>query len=283
MGDDKIGSTEGPGPMSPHRVARPSLVDFVVCGVLRLCFRRYEASEVQSRSQNYVPPEHDWGSVKDDVISTAIDTGWRQAERDSARQATVDDKVKWLFALIVVVATFTAGMVGAHPATPILVISLIALAIHLVAGFLTVWYFGVKSYGAAQVNTKMLLAPTQSRAKQVLLCEIMRSSAFNSARCSFDTDVYRAALRLVAVGVVAMLTAFSLTVIFPSTNELVDPLLRLRGDPVLIRDLTGPAGPPGERGARGETGLQGPEGRIGPAGPQGPEGPPGECPCASTP
>ncbi len=267
-GGQEVPSDIGVAVIPPPR--KPTLLDHCVHRLMRMCFRSYEAEEVRDRRQHN---ETEPMALGKKVLDASLDVAWKMSDRDTARQHTVDEKVKWLFALVVVVATFTAGMVTLNSSTPVLVAGVVALLLLCLSGSLTVWYFGVKAHADVRVDEDLLAAANADVAKVVLLGKLIRTSGFNTARCNFDADVYRSALRLAAVGSLAVVVTVLARLAVPPEDDV---LARLRGDPDLIRELRGPQGP---AGADGWQGPLGPAGAVGPKGDQGPAGPPGSCDC----
>lgn len=248
----------------------------LVHGILRMCWIECSVDEVADRKQDHTPPAP-VGQLDTRVLETALDVAWRVNERDAARQSAVDEKVKWLFALIVIVGTFTAGFVEFKSSKYVLTFGAASIAILSVAGFLTVWYFGVKKSASASLEAPGLLtAPEGEQAKHRLLEHLRTVSAFNGARTRFDVDVYRAALRLVAVGTLAVILTFVARMLAPENDDIV---AKLRGDPDLLRELRGPQGERGRAGKQGPPGEDGSDGVAGPAGPKGDQGAAGVCNC----
>jgi len=241
-----------------------------------MCWIECSVDEVADRKQDHTPPAP-VGQLDTRVLETALDVAWRVNERDAARQSAVDEKVKWLFALIVIVGTFTAGFVEFKSSKYVLTFGAASIAILSVAGFLTVWYFGVKKSASASLEAPGLLtAPEGEQAKHRLLEHLRTVSAFNGARTRFDVDVYRAALRLVAVGTLAVILTFVARMLAPENDDIV---AKLRGDPDLLRELRGPQGERGRAGKQGPPGEDGSDGVAGPAGPKGDQGAAGVCNC----
>jgi hypothetical protein len=248
---------------------------------MRMCFCPYDAEEVRARQQKYRPPDQPGEASTPEGIAAALEVAWKRSERDIARQQTVDDKIKWLFAFIVVVATFTAGMVSLDSSKPVLVVGVVALLLLALSAFLTVWYFGLKNHYAVAV-TDTLLCANANDAKKEVLHQLARGSAFNDARCRFDADVYRTALRLVSVGLVAVVLTVVARLFAPTPD---DTIAKLRGDKALMNDLRGPQGPegkPGQPGPTGPPGTSGNDGSAGSAGQKGDPGPPGACSCTES-
>jgi hypothetical protein len=246
--------------------------------ILRMCFIECSVQEVADRKQEHTPPTPA-DRLDTKVLETALDVAWRVNDQDAARQSAVDEKVKWLFALIVIVGTFTAGVVELDSSKYVLASGAAAVAVLSVAGWLTVWYFGVKNSANASLESSGLLNAPEAEAKQQVLDHLRRVSAFNGARTRFDVDVYRASLRLVAIGALAVIFTFGAR-LFTEQDDLA---AKLRGDPKLLRELRGPQGDPGKDGADGKDGppgKDGQEGAMGPAGPKGDSGPAGTCNCS---
>lgn len=237
--------------------------------ILRLCRVDYSLKEVQDRKQDHSVPDPPDG-LESDVLEIALDCAWRVNEQDLARQSVIDEKVKWLFALIVIVETFTTGVVTWDSSTLVLVFGLPSILIFVMAGFLTVWYFGVKSIGSLSLDSARLLsAADKAQARHGLLQHLRRISAFNAARTRFDVDIYRAALRLVAIGVVVVVMTLLVRVFAPPEDDVVS---KLRANPDLLRELRGPQGEPGKVGEKGPPGETGKAGDVGPAGARGEPG-----------
>lgn len=162
-----------------------------------------------------------------------------------------------------ILSTFVTGMFASAPSVPLLISGTIALVTLLAAGFLAVWYFGVKAHDYPEVG-KVLAATNANEAKVALLNDLAGVAEFNRKRCSFDVEVYLAIMRIVSVGVIAAIASVAVRFTAPPGDAVVT---RLRGDKNLIRELRGPQGATGSNGAQG------------PAGPKGEPGASGTCPC----
>lgn len=251
-----------------------SIRSWLLFCLLRLCGIECARREVESRryfSGDFkcplLPDEHE-------RLKQILDTAKNMAAESSNRYNIVELKARFLMALCGALVAVSALFLGKSPSVLMTASMLVML---LLAFYLLMEFYAVNTLYRMDVDDSYAGPENGEGQTKLLIKDTLYVVHHNSLVIDFQADLFRAARRVVFVG---LIVAAVLGVIASFQREGIEKQLiqELRANPDLLNELTGPKGDRGERGeqgSEGKPGLPGPEGKPGPKGDTGPAGPPG--------
>jgi hypothetical protein len=258
------------------------IFDYIQWLFLRLVFIKCDVADVRRFSYDYPPnPSLDPGTRPS---TSQLDLAKNLYAEENARATSVFDKAKTvltlagiLFSVVLAVSVQRPLVMEGWSLLPVIV-SLVLLLLTL---FLLTVLLSVRTHSRPSLDTDVLQNDATAHERAILI-SYWTATNRNAATNSFLVDVYKATQRYLIVSLVMMSVAWAVS--FARHGNPKEHLVNeLRGDPALIRLLTGPPGSPGVQGPTGPEGRQGQVGKTGPPGPRGPIGPSEKCDCQSQP
>ena len=189
----------------------------------------------------------------------------RYFEDAEKRQASIADKGKTIFALVVLEASFIALASGfserkwllLFPAIP----ALVAARFHLEMFRL--------SWSAFPSFDQELVSANDANRKIILAKSYVTAARFGSLGADYVANLLLAASRAATAGLVAVMAVLVVEASLGKRTKDDDVVRSLRNHGELVELLRGPPGAPGPSGPIGPAGPIGPPGHTGEAGPAG--------------
>jgi len=217
---------------------------------------RIECSLEQVRRRKYEQQGTPYGTDELIPSNALLDAASGELNHAENRRKAIDEKARMLLTMVGILVPLTVVSAAAL-LWPVLII--VPLACFLISALVLIGYLAVGQVMTPRLNPEELLYDERRLQRQLIIDRIQ--SAHDTERgTDFLVDIYRAALRALCAGLVA-LAVIAAVAYRPASDYSSEVVRRLRSDPELLRVLRGPQG---FRGPTGPPGVPGPEGPPGP-------------------
>jgi Collagen triple helix repeat (20 copies) len=262
------------------------LLDYIHWACLRLVFIDCNVEDVRRFSYDYRMEVAYDVRAPTKPSTSQLELAKSLYVEENGRSASVFDKAKTVLTLagilfpVILAVTVQRPLLIQGWSLVLVCFSLVVLVVNL---FLLTVLLSVRTYSRPALD-KDTLQDDEAAHQREILVSYWTAMERNAATNNFLVDVFKATQRYLLLALLLISIAWGISV--AKHDDPKEHLVsEIRGDPALVRLLTGPSGPKVESGPAGPSGAQGPpgpEGSRGAAGPPGPKGfagPAGKCAC----